>query len=72
MTRRPGSGQASWEVSTALTPILPILTGGPQRWAESLTISRAIGIRDGVIQNPAIRSFQNRESDDPHEVIAGK
>jgi hypothetical protein len=59
---------ASCEVSTAQTPILPILTGGPERWAESLTKSRAIGIRDGVIQNPVIRSFQNRAPAYPHEV----
>jgi alanine dehydrogenase len=60
---------ASWEISTALTPILPIVMSGPERWAESLTITRAIEIRDGVIQNPAILSFQNRAQDYPHEVL---
>lgn len=60
---------ASWEISTALTPILPIVMGGPERWAESLCITRAIEIRDGVIQNPAILSFQNRAAEYPHEVM---
>jgi len=59
---------ASWEISTALTPILPIVMGGPNRWAKSLTITRAIEIRDGVIENPAILSFQKRAAEYPHEV----
>jgi alanine dehydrogenase len=60
---------ASWEISTALTPILPIVMGGPERWAESLTITRAIEIRDGVIQNPSILSFQNRAAEYPHDGV---
>jgi hypothetical protein len=30
------------------------------------TIARAIEIREGVIQNPAILSFQHRASEFPH------
>ncbi len=44
--------------------------GGPDRWAESQTITRAIEIRDGVIQNPAILRFQNRGETYPHESLA--
>ena len=39
---------------------------GPDGWEESETIRRAIEIRDGVVQNPRILSFQNREPDYPH------
>ena len=45
---------ASWEISNSLTPYLPIIMGGPEKWNESETIRRAIEIKDGVIQNPKI------------------
>jgi hypothetical protein len=32
-----------------------------------MTIRRAIEIRDGVIQNPKILSFQGRAAEFPHE-----
>ncbi|GLZ29327.1 hypothetical protein Lesp02_15170 [Lentzea sp. NBRC 105346] len=55
---------ASWEISEALLPHLrPVLTGA---WDGSETIRRAIEIRDGVVQNPNILSFQNRSSEYPH------
>lgn len=57
---------ATWEISNSLTPYLPIIMGGPDRWEESETIRRAIEIKDGVIQNPKITSFQNRSSEYPH------
>ena len=57
---------ASWEISNSLIPYLPIVMGGPERWAESETIRRAIEIQDGVVQNPKILSFQNREAEYPH------
>lgn len=62
---------ASWEISAALLRYLPIVMGGPDRWARDETIRRAIDIRDGVIQKPQILSFQNRSSEYPHEVLAG-
>jgi hypothetical protein len=34
------------------------------------TISRAIGIRDGVVLNPSILSFQHRDDAFPHAVRA--
>jgi alanine dehydrogenase len=57
---------ATWEISEAVLPHLrPVLTG-PQGWNAHETIRRAIEIRDGVIQNPSILSFQHRSPDYPH------
>jgi len=58
---------ASWEISEALLPLLSIVIGGPKVWKKSKTISKAIEIRNGVIQNPKILSFQNREKEYPHQ-----
>ncbi|MFC2084967.1 N(5)-(carboxyethyl)ornithine synthase [Bacteroidota bacterium] len=58
---------ASWEISEALLPFLPIVIGGPKVWEKNKTISKAIEIRNGVIQNPKILSFQNREKEYPHQ-----
>lgn len=58
----------SWEISNSLLPYLPIIMGGPDRWQESETVMRAIEIRDGVVQNPKILSFQNRAEGYPHGV----
>ena len=57
---------ASWEISNSLIPYLPIVMGGPASWKESETVRRAIEIRDGVVQNPKILSFQNRSAAYPH------
>jgi len=62
---------ATWEISEALLPHLAAVLTGPQAWDASDTIRRAIEIRDGVIQNPAILSFQGRSPDYPHPVTAG-
>jgi alanine dehydrogenase len=57
---------ATWEISEALLPLLdPVLTG-PQAWEANETIQRAIEIRDGVIRNPRILSFQHRSPDYPY------
>ncbi len=58
---------ASWEISKALLPFLPKVIGGPDVWEEDKTISKSIEIRDGVIQNPKILSFQNRKKEYPHK-----
>jgi hypothetical protein len=42
---------------------------GPAAWKADETIRRAIEIRDGVIQNPAVLSFQTRSPRYPHRVI---
>ena len=60
---------ATWENSEAILPFLPAVLGGGEGWDADPTISRAIEIRDGVIQNPAILSFQNRAADYPHRPL---
>jgi len=57
---------ATWEISEALLPHLKTVLGGPATWDSGRTIGRAIEIRDGVIQNPAILSFQHRAPHYPH------
>jgi alanine dehydrogenase len=61
---------ATWEISNSLTPYLPIIMGGSEKWEESETIRRAIEIKDGIIQNPKITSFQNRSSEYPHRELS--
>ena len=57
---------ATWEISEALLPFLKTVTGGPGAWDGDETIRRAIEIRDGIIQNPDILSFQHRARQYPH------
>jgi alanine dehydrogenase len=57
---------ATWEISEATLPFLRTVMEGPAAWAKDLTISRAIEIQDGVIQNPSILSFQDRKPGYPH------
>ncbi|MDT5012966.1 MAG: hypothetical protein QOH57_4583 [Mycobacterium sp.] len=59
---------ATWEISEALIPHLGTVMGGPGAWEATPTISRAIEIRDGVVLNPNILSFQHRGDDYPHAV----
>ena len=60
---------ASWEISKCFIPYLPIVMGGPDRWAQDETVRRAIEIRNGAIQNPNILSFQRRSAEYPHRMI---
>jgi alanine dehydrogenase len=60
---------ATWENSEALIPYLRSVLTGPAGWDEDGTISRAIEIREGVIQNPAILAFQHRSPDYPHPQV---
>jgi len=62
---------ASWEISEALLPFLEPLLSGPAAWAGNETISRAIEIRDGVVLNPAILEFQDRQPAYPHLPLTG-
>jgi hypothetical protein len=39
---------------------------GPESWAADPTIGQAIEIRDGVVQNPKILTFQHRAPEYPH------
>jgi alanine dehydrogenase len=57
---------STWEISDALIPFLDTVMAGSDRWEADPTISRAIEIRDGVVRNPQILSFQDREAEYPH------
>jgi alanine dehydrogenase len=61
---------ATWENSEALLPFLRPVLEGRAAWDADPTIRRAIEIRDGVIQNPAILSFQDRSPKHPHWPLA--
>jgi alanine dehydrogenase len=61
---------ATWEISEALVPFVDPVLAGPEAWEEEPTIRRAVEIRDGVIQNPAILSFQGRSATYPHHRLA--
>jgi alanine dehydrogenase len=61
---------ATWENSEALLPFLGPVMEGPDGWDRSNTLRRAIEIRDGVIQNPAILTFQGRAPQHPHYPLA--
>jgi alanine dehydrogenase len=58
---------ASWEISEALLPFLRPVLSGPGSWEQNDTVSRAVEIRDGVVVNPKILSFQDREPAHPHQ-----
>ena len=60
---------ATWENSEALLPFLSTVLSGPDAWLGDETITRAIEIRDGRIQNPAILSFQGRAEEHPHPLL---
>jgi len=59
---------ASWEISVALLPYLEAIMSGPEAWEAEPSIARAIEIREGVIQNSKILSFQHRAAEFPHSV----
>ncbi len=57
---------ATWEISEALIPHLHTVMDGPGALERDQIIRRAIEIRDGVIRNPKILSFQRRSAEFPH------
>ena len=57
---------ATWEISERSSRTSAPSCRGPTGGSSSDTIRRAIEIRDGVIQNPRILSFQDREPEYPH------
>ncbi len=57
---------ATWEISEALIPFLPAVMSGSEAWEADQTIRRAIEIREGVVGNPKILSFQSRFPTFPH------
>jgi alanine dehydrogenase len=60
---------ATWENSEALLEYLPVVMSGPAAWGASETLERAIEIREGVIQNPRIISFQRRSETFPYAIL---
>jgi alanine dehydrogenase len=57
---------ATWEISEALIPFLGPVMSGEAGWDAQETIRRAIEIRNGIVQNPKILSFQSRSPTYPH------
>lgn len=57
---------ATWEISEALLPHLRSVLSEHSTWDDHETLRRAIEIRNGTIQNPAILSFQQRLPQYPH------
>lgn len=57
----------TWEISEALMPFLRTVMEGPQSWAESDTIRRAIEVEGGRVHNEAILRFQGRSAEYPYE-----
>jgi alanine dehydrogenase len=60
---------ATWEISEALLPHIDALLAGPATWDKTPTIARAIEIRDGVVLNPGILSFQHRADAYPYALL---
>jgi alanine dehydrogenase len=58
---------ASYELSEVVVAFLADVMGGQAAWESSEPIQRAIEIRDGVVCNPRILSFQQRAAAWPHE-----
>ena len=57
---------ATRSISAALIVHVPTVLAGRQAWQDNETIRRAVVIDGGVIQNPAILSFQQRQPQYPH------
>ena len=57
---------ATRSISAALIGYLPVVLTGHDGWQKNETIRQAINVDGGVILNPNILSFQNREPDYPH------
>ena len=53
-----------------MVPFVNTVLGGPAEWEENETVRRALEIRDGVVCNEKILSFQNRETDYPHRIVS--
>ena len=60
---------ATRSISAALIVHLPDVVAGRAGWQRNETILQAVNIDAGVIQNPTILSFQNRQPYYPHAPI---
>ena len=45
------------------------VVNGREAWRDNETIRRAVVIDEGVIQKPEILSFQERQTEYPHEAL---
>lgn len=57
---------ATWEISDALLSYLETVVAGPDAWNNNETLRKAIEIQDGIVRNPAVLAFQNRETEYPY------
>ncbi len=60
---------ASWDISEAVLPFLHIIMSGQKAWYKDKTISKAIEIQNGIIQNQKIISFQKRNKEYPYKYL---
>ncbi|MHC5027355.1 MAG: N(5)-(carboxyethyl)ornithine synthase [Planctomycetota bacterium] len=60
---------ASRSISAALLVHLSTVVNGREAWRDNETIRRAVVIDEGVIQKPEILSFQERQTEYPHEAL---
>ena len=60
---------ATRSISAALIVYLSVFLEGRDGWRKNETIQRAINIDSGVIQNPSILSFQERDPLYPHAYL---
>ncbi|WP_293266261.1 N(5)-(carboxyethyl)ornithine synthase [Neptunomonas sp.] len=61
---------ATRSISAALIVYLDTVLAGRDAWQANETIRKSINIDAGVIQNPSIISFQNREPNYPHAFLS--
>jgi len=61
---------ASLEHSKEAYPYVQHVLGGEPEWRECPTVGKAVEIREGVVENTKILSYQNRERNYPHRLIA--
>ncbi len=57
---------ASWEISRVVVSFLETVMGGPAAWEADETIRRCAEVRDGVVQNREVLTFQRRAAAYPH------
>jgi alanine dehydrogenase len=60
---------ASWDISEAVLPFLPIIMNGQKTWEKDKTISKSIEIQNGIIKNQKIISFQKRSKEYPYKYL---
>ena len=60
---------ASFEHSKTAWPHVKDVLDGETGWSRNPTVGKAVEILDGVVVNPKILTFQNREKDYPHRKL---